>query len=131
MKREIKSGIKKLMALRPEKDNSKISFSQSGEDLIMDFVLNMLKIEHPSYLDIGAHHSSYLSNTYFFYSKGSSGVCVEPDPVLASEIKKNRPRDVVLPSGVAFNEDLSETDFFLMDPPTLNTMSKEEVEMYQ
>jgi hypothetical protein len=60
----------------------KVSYSQSGEDVIVDFIFQILKIQKPSYLDVGAHHPSYLSNTYLFYQKGCQGVCIEPDPVL-------------------------------------------------
>jgi hypothetical protein len=44
--------------------NIHFSFSQSGEDLIVKFIFDILKIKKPTYIDIGAHHSSYLSNTY-------------------------------------------------------------------
>jgi hypothetical protein len=52
----------------------KVSYSQCGEDILIDFVFKQLKIENPSYLDIGAHHPFHLNNTYYFYKNGSSGV---------------------------------------------------------
>ena len=71
------------------KKDAKVSYSQSGEDLIVDFIFQALKIDNPTYLDIGAHHPSFINNTFFFYEKGCVGVCVEPDPTLFEKIKEN------------------------------------------
>jgi FkbM family methyltransferase len=112
----------------------KISYSQCGEDLIVDFICQALKIEKPSYLDIGAHHPTYLSNTYLFYQRGCQGVCIEPDPTLCAEIKRVRKRDACLNIGVGLSEGAAgaaEADFFIMTTRTLNTFSREEAERYQ
>lgn len=107
------------------------SFSQCGEDLIINFIFeNHLKINRPSYLDIGAHHPTHLSNTYFFYQRGSQGVCIEPDPDLCEEIRKKRSRDVCLNAGVGISSE-TKADFYVMTAKTLNTFSKEEAERYQ
>ncbi len=111
------------------KNYKKISYAQSGEDIIVSFILKTLKIKHPTYIDIGAHHPFYLSNTAIFYKKGFSGVCIEPDPVLFKEIKKSRKRDICLNIGIGIN-DLDKADFFLMSTPSLNTFSKEEALNY-
>lgn len=107
----------------------KISYSQCGEDLIIDFIFGVFKIEKPSYLDIGAHHPYYLSNTAFFYSKNCKGVSVEPDPALFKVIKKERPRETSLNVGVGLSSGES-ADFYIMNIPTLNTFSKSEAERY-
>lgn len=102
------------------------SFSQCGEDLIINFIFtNMFKQESINYLDIGAHHSTWLSNTKFFYEQNGNGVLIEPDPILFEEINKNRPKDICINCGIGF-ENKSIADFFIMEPPTLNTFSKEE-----
>jgi hypothetical protein len=44
-------------------DNARTSYSQCGEDLIVKHVLGVLGISKVSYLDIGAHHPQYLSNS--------------------------------------------------------------------
>jgi FkbM family methyltransferase len=84
----------------------------------------------PSYLDVGAHHPVFLSNTYLFYEKGCSGVCVEPDPTLFSEIKRKRHRDICLNIGVGSNNK-SEADFYIMSSRAMNTFSQAEAERYQ
>lgn len=109
--------------------NKKISYSQCGEDLIVDFIFTTLKIKSPSYLDIGAHHPYYLSNTAFFYLKNSFGVSVEPDPYLFKTIKEERPNEISLNVGVGLKTG-EQADFYIMNVPTLNTFSKAEAERY-
>lgn len=105
------------------------SFSQSGEDLILKFAFWCLKIERPTYLDIGAHHAFYLSNTALFYEQGSRGVLVEPDPQLFSEIVKLRTGDLCLNVGIGTGNE-EDADFYVMTSRTLNTFSKEEAQRY-
>src|SRR2546430_2805880 len=62
------------------------SYSQCGEDLLVNFIFGAIRQSAVSYLDVGAHHPTFLSNTYLFYKAGGSGVCVEPDPRLCSAI---------------------------------------------
>ena len=64
----------------------KISYSQLGEDLIIEFVFNGIGINKINYLDIGAHHPIEINNTYLFYLKGSYGVLIEPDPYFVEDL---------------------------------------------
>lgn len=109
-----------------------VSYAQCGEDLIINHLMGLLGIHNPVYLDIGAHHPTYLSNTYFFYKKGCRGVCVEPDPQLFNKIADKRKRDTCLNVGVGSdNCSGDKMDFFIMSTPTLNTFSEEEARRYQ
>ena len=109
--------------------SQKISYAQCGEDLIVDFLLgSLLGIKNPIYLDIGAHHPWWLSNTYLFYKRGSSGINVEPDPYLFRNIVRYRPRDININKGVSFGPGSSKADFYIMSSRALNTFSKEEAE---
>ncbi len=113
-------------ALEPEYE--KKSYSQCGEDLIMEFLLKeILKIEHPTYLDIGAWHPVKYSNTYLFYKSGSRGVTVEPNPEMHALHRKKRPHDICLMAGVGGKSNPNQ-EFFVMDAGTLCTFSKEEAE---
>lgn len=107
----------------------KVSYSQCGEDIIIDFILGQLKLTEPSYLDIGAHHPYYLSNTAWFYARGWKGVSIEPDPQLFSVIKKERPKETSLNVGVGETSG-GTADFYVMNVPSLNTMSRSEAERY-
>lgn len=102
------------------------SYSQCGEDMIVRCIFDALRIPAPTYLDIGAHHPSYLNNTFFFYQSGAHGVNIEPDPGLLSAIEKQRPRDTNLNVGIA--EQKGVLDFYLMSVPTLNTFSYEDAQ---
>jgi FkbM family methyltransferase len=108
----------------------KTSYSQCGEDLIAAFLLySHLGLTTPSYLDIGAHHPIALSNTFLLYKNGSSGVCVEPDPLLHAKIKRRRKRDTCLNVGVG-SSDESSADFYIMSTRALSTFSKAVSQQY-
>lgn len=108
---------------------AKTSFSQCGEDLIVKFIFDALQIKDPGYIDIGAHHPFYLSNTALFHQLGSKGINVEPDPNLFTEFVKYRKGDVNLNIGIGAER--AEADFYIISSPTLNTFSKKEAENYK
>jgi FkbM family methyltransferase len=101
----------------------KRSYSQCGEDLIMDFIFGQIGVSRPSYIDIGAHHPYYLNNTALFSQRGARGINVEPDPYLFGNFVKKRPNDINLNVGVG--EKNGQMDFYIMSTPTMNTFSKE------
>lgn len=72
----------------------KASYSQSGEDLIIQRIFSSLN-KKPVFMDIGANHPYSLSNTYLFYKKKQYGVCVEPDPKLFEVLRISRPKEFV------------------------------------
>lgn len=104
----------------------KKSFSQCGEDIIINHIFQQLNIEKPSYIDIGAHHPYYLNNTAFFYLKGSKGINIEPDPTLFLEFKKDRVNDINLNIGIGLKN--AESEFYVMSESTLNTFVKAEAD---
>ena len=106
---------------------SKRSFSQTGEDLILDFYLR--DIHNGFFVDIGTNHPVYLNNTYLLYKKGWSGVCVEPSPLAGKFIRLVRPRDTVVQAGIGKVE--GSMEFFVFDPDTISTFSEEEAKEYQ
>ena len=53
----------------------KISYSQSGEDLVLIKYLKYKKINNGKYLDIGAFHPRWVSNTHILHKKNFSGYC--------------------------------------------------------
>jgi len=115
-------------AMRLQK--KKYSYSQSGEDLIIDFILQALQIPERRYLDVGAHHPVSLSNTYLFYSTGFDGVLVEADPDLCRKIRNKRPRDICLNVGVGA-VDAESVPFYVISTRTLSTFSESEARRYQ
>lgn len=106
----------------------KKSYSQCGEDLIVKYIFDVLGIQQPSYMDIGAHHPTYLSNSALFYENGSRGINIEPDPTLIKAFAAQRPEDISLNIGIG--NERSVLDFYIINNPVLNTFSREEAEKY-
>lgn len=111
---------------------SKVIYSQAGEDIILDNLFYRLDITTPYYLDIGTNDPRYFNNTYYFYLKGSSGVCVEPNPYLYNKIKKLRSRDICVNAGIGI-ENTTSADFYLFPDYAsgLSTFSKENAEHWK
>jgi FkbM family methyltransferase len=101
------------------------SYSEAGEDLILASIFEHLKIERPTYLDIGAWNPVQLSNTYLLYSSGSRGVLVEPNPSLCDKLRRVRSRDVVLNIGIGTDR-RTEADYYMFGDSAFNTFSKEQ-----
>ncbi len=104
-----------------------LSYAQTGEDIIIDFIIGAKKIKDFTYLDIGANQPVKFNNTYKFYEAGYKGVCIEPDPHIHALLARKRPKDICLNIGIA-GKASSATDFYIMSNPALNTFSKEEAE---
>jgi FkbM family methyltransferase len=111
--------------------DSQLIYAQSGEDIIMAHLFYKYDVAHPSYLDIGANHPAFISNTYYFYMRGSKGVCIEPNPYLYKKIKSMRPRDTVINAGIGIDSRES-ADFYLFPAYAdgLGTFSKDEADYW-
>ncbi len=75
-------------------ENAMLSFSQSGEDMVIRNILR--ETENGFYVDIGAHHPTRFSNTYYFYLKGWKGINIDPIPGVMDLFDEIRPRDINL-----------------------------------
>lgn len=79
---------------------TKLSYSQSGEDLIIARILRDLGVKKPFYIDIGANDPVNLSNTYLLYRSGARGILVEPNPTLVKKLSCVRWADRTLGIGI-------------------------------
>ncbi len=111
-----------LFSVKKLYKNANLTFSQTGEDLLIKSASRFLEITDPTYLDIGANHPIYLSNTFLFYLAGSRGVCIEPNPSLASFFQKKRPRDTVLQIAIAPTNGI--TTLHIVSDNALSTTAK-------
>lgn len=104
------------------------SYSQAGEDGILDYVIRVLRIPYSevTYVDLGANHAKNLSNTYSFYCKGAKGVLVEANPHLVPELKFYRHRDIVLNNCVDVKTG-EERTLYIMNSDGLSTVDTESV----
>lgn len=101
------------------------SFSQAGEDMVIDFLLQTIGRPVPTYLELGVYDPRNGSNTYKFYIRGAKGVLVEADGSLIENIRDQRPKDKVLHLGVGFDEK-TEAVFYVFNEPSISTFDREE-----
>jgi FkbM family methyltransferase len=59
-----------------------------------------------------------------FYKMGFHGINIEANPALITEFYQKRPKDINL--NIVISNQSGETDFYIMDPPSLSTLSKDE-----
>src|SRR3989339_633328 len=115
LKQKIKKSFlgKLIICIRCKYPNvkPKYSYSQTGEDIIIDFFLKEKKSGF--YIDVGAYHPVNLSNTYKFYKRGWNGVNIEPNHNKLSLFKNQRTRDINLNIGIGQNE--TKSKFFIFD----------------
>jgi FkbM family methyltransferase len=89
------------------------TYAQHGDDIVIRCVFDSLGIDNPSYLDIGAHHPTNISNTRLFYDTGSRGINVEANPHLFQQFMVDRPDDVNLSFGVGVESGF--LNFYMVD----------------
>lgn len=63
------------------------SYSQHGEDLVVEQYFNYKKIINGKYLDIGCFHPTWISNTALFHKLGWTGYVVDLDSVKLNYFK--------------------------------------------
>ena len=94
----------------------KRSFSQQGEDLILDRVLTSVLrkdvFKPHTYVDVGAYDAIDHSVTYLLYLRGWKGVVFDPSLSTQKSFKRWRKRDVFV-NAVVGNEDGVDVDFYV------------------
>lgn len=100
-------------------------YSQEGEDILLSRFLED-KTTTGFYVDIGAHHPTRFSNTYFFYQQGWRGINVDAMPGSMKAFNETRPRDINVEAPVSDTEDT--LTYYVFNEPALNSLSPEKVE---
>jgi FkbM family methyltransferase len=112
----------------PPPPEGRLSFSQQGEDIALFHVMrDVLRVDAPTYVDIGAADPVQGSNTYLLYCTGGHGVLVEPNPAYVEKLRLRRPKDVVVAAGVGVGKEREADYYVIRDHPPLNTFSPEVV----
>ena len=113
----------------------KISFSQNAEDLILVKYLKYKGIENGKYLDIGAFHPRWISNTHLLHKKGFTGYCVDLDDEKLKWFKFARGNKVKTICGAVSNSNEEFINFYKFIRKTpfseLDTCSLETAERYR
>lgn len=97
----------------PDQTLGNLTYAQHGEDIVLLSIFQNLGMASPRYLDIGAHHPYYISNTALLHERGSRGVNVEANPHLIAPFRQLRPSDVTL--NVAVAAKAGEMEFYFID----------------
>lgn len=93
------------------------SYAQCGEDI---FLLHECKMpDKGTYVDVGAGHPYFGSNSYLFYRRGWQGLTIDPNPDHARLHRLIRPRDTFRQFGIAQTE--TELEYFKFTNPDFNT----------
>lgn len=112
----------KVSFAKKEAANFQTSYSQDGEDLILDRLLRRQRTGF--YVDVGAHHPIRFSNTYLFYKRGWCGINIDAMPGSMKKFDKFRPRDINIECGVAGSA--GTLMYHRFNEPALNTFDAEE-----
>lgn len=89
------------------------TYSQHGEDLVFLNIFKLIGVDKISWLDVGAHHPTRISNTALLYERGHRGINVEANPNLLEAFKTERPEDTNLQVGAG--DEPGELNFYLID----------------
>lgn len=98
-----------------------VSFSSDGEDYALTKILGGLK--GGGYIDIGSYHPIKFSNTFRFYLRGWTGVCVDPLFSLKTKYRVFRPLDYFINAGVTSdkNSGSPQTFYYYSEHPDNST----------
>jgi len=99
------------------------SYSQEGEDMVLNSFFEGRKNYKGFFVDVGAHHPYRFSNTLFFYKKGWRGINIEPTPQAIKAFNIFRRHDINLNIGISSKRD--KLTFYCFNEPALNGFSKE------
>jgi len=100
------------------------SFAQFGEDIVLFTWLETLGLKTPGgfYVDVGAHHPRFSSNTYLLRRLlGWSGINIEADPNLFTAFERECPECVNLQMAVGGRARFDTLTIY--NHPGVNTMS--------
>jgi len=101
-------------------------FSQTGEDIILKFLLSEVPDKDIYYIDVGCNDPIRGSNTFLFYLNGGSGICIDGNIALIEKYKKIRPKDIALCNLISDKEE--EVTFYISHENTVSTANKKLME---
>lgn len=84
---------------RVSKDNAFVSYSQHGEDVLLNRVFSHKK--HGRYIDIGANHPINKSVSYASFLRGWTGITIDMDSSMIDLYKTFRPRDIAIHAAIS------------------------------
>jgi FkbM family methyltransferase len=98
------------------------SYAQEGEDMVLRRIFEDQKVGF--YVDVGAHHPTRFSNTFYFYRRGWRGINVDALPGTKQLFQRVRHRDITIECGVGAQAGVLK--YYAFNEPALNTFSEQE-----
>jgi FkbM family methyltransferase len=96
----------------------KRAYGQFAEDVLLERLITRSK---GYYVDIGAFHPKFGSNTYFLWKRGWHGINVDVDDYKIALFRRFRPADVNLAVGISSKN--TEMTFYYQNGGTYGSMS--------
>jgi FkbM family methyltransferase len=96
----------------------KSTFSQFAEDLVL---ARLLPEPRGLYVDVGAFHPKFGSNTYFLWKRGWRGINIDVDDYKIALFRRFRPNDINLTTGVSSEN--GERTFYVQQGESYGSMS--------
>ncbi|MEO6734100.1 MAG: FkbM family methyltransferase [Ferruginibacter sp.] len=96
--------------------NTKQYFSQTGEDIIIQFLIEK---QRGFYVDVGCNHPISFSNTFELYKSGWVGLNIDANPELIKKFKI-RPRDISVCAAVS--DEVKEMVFYEFEQSEVSTL---------
>lgn len=86
----------------PNPDEPVLTYSMHGEDTVIIRTLErrLLYRNRGFYVDVGAFHPYWASNTALLHARGWRGINIEPNPAMARQLAQVRPADITLQCAV-------------------------------
>lgn len=91
--------------------SARISYAHTGEDRLIESLLKPIITEKGFYVEVGCNEPIFISNTFSFYKKGWSGICIDANETLIKKYARLRPQDIAIAALVS-NEKATR-DYFI------------------
>ena len=108
--------------------HAKISYAQLADDLMAAYFLRNYK-GPKVYVDVGCNDPRRLSNSYWFYLRGWTGVAIDGDPCVVENFRKLRPRDTVVHALVS--NEVADRDFVTFEDSAVSSIAPSQIEKWQ
>lgn len=77
-------------------------FGMTAEDIVVMFLAEKyLGRKTVTYVDVGCHEPTRISNSYLLYLNGAKGLAIDLDPKYAAQFKRERPNDIFVCAAVS------------------------------
>ncbi|MGI9456395.1 MAG: FkbM family methyltransferase [Aeoliella sp.] len=100
-----------------------VTYSQYAEDVLLKKILAQTK---GFYVDIGAFHPKFGSNTHRLWKQGWRGINIDVDDYKIAQFRRFRPHDINLTLGVSSEE--TKRTFYIQETDSYGSMSSFEKE---